>query len=78
MQKKILTEQSLYFGDVAMPKDWDIDREKLQEDILKSNLTDSTFPFSKTFDMLNTYIREHIQLNFNFTLINLIAIMLPT
>tara|TARA_A100001391_G_scaffold85217_2_gene55775 strand:+ start:237 stop:740 length:504 start_codon:yes stop_codon:yes gene_type:complete len=70
MQKKILTEQSLYFGDVAMPKDWDIDREKLQEDILKSNLTDSTFPFSKTFDMLNTYIREHIQLNFNFTLIN--------
>ena len=23
MQKKVLTEQSLYHGDVDMPKDWD-------------------------------------------------------
>jgi len=29
MQKKVLSEQALYFGDVAMPKDWDIDRDKL-------------------------------------------------
>ena len=29
MQKKVLTEQALYYGDVAMPKDWDIDRDKL-------------------------------------------------
>ena len=36
MQKKVLTEQALYYGDVAMPKDWDIDRDKLQNDILKS------------------------------------------
>ena len=27
MQKKVLTEQALYYGDVAMPKDWDIDRD---------------------------------------------------
>lgn len=43
MQKKVLTEQALYFGNVAMPKDWDIDRDKLQNDILKSNVTDSPF-----------------------------------
>jgi len=37
MQKKILTEQSLYFGDVTMPKNWDIDRNKLTQDIIESN-----------------------------------------
>ncbi len=69
MQKQVLSEQALYYGDVAMPKDWDIDRNKLQEDILKSNVTDSPFPFSRTFDMLNTYLREHIYLKYQFTLI---------
>ena len=29
MQKNILSEIALYYGDVAMPKDWDIDRDKL-------------------------------------------------
>ena len=36
MQKKVLTEQALYYGDVAMPKGWDIDRDKLSGDILQS------------------------------------------
>ena len=36
MQKKVLTEQALYFGDVEMPKYWDIDRNKLTGDILQS------------------------------------------
>jgi len=67
MQKKVLSEQALYYGDVAMPKDWDIDRDKLQQDIL---ITDSQFPFSRTFDMLNTYMRDHINLEYGFTLIN--------
>ena len=31
MQKKVLSEIALYYGDVAMPKDWDIDRDKLQK-----------------------------------------------
>ena len=70
MQKKVLSEIALYYGDVAMPKGWDIDRDKLQQDILNSNITDSPFPFSRTFDMLNTYMREHIYLDYGFTLIN--------
>ena len=69
MQKQVLSEQAVYYGDVAMPKNWDIDRDKLQEDILKSNVTDSPFPFSRTFDMLSTYLREHIYLKYEFTLI---------
>jgi hypothetical protein len=70
MQKKILSEIGLYYGDVAMPKNWDINREQLQNDILKSSVTDSPFPFSKTFDMLNTYMRDHINLKYEFSLIN--------
>ena len=70
MEKKVLSEQSLYFGDVAMPKGWDIDREELQKNILTSNVTDSPFPFTRTWDMLNTYIREHINVEYGFTLIS--------
>ena len=70
MQKKVLTEQALYYGDVAMPKDWDINRDKLSNDILQSIIQNKDFPFSRTWDMLNTYIREHINLKYNFQLIN--------
>ena len=70
MQKKVLSEIALYYGDVAMPKDWDIDRDKLQEHILKSNLTDSPFPFSRTWDMLNTYVSDHIRVEYNINLVN--------
>ena len=70
MQKNVLSEIALYYGDVTMPKNWDIDRDELQQNILTSNLTDSPFPFSKTWDMLNTYIREHINVEFEITLIN--------
>ena len=70
MQKKVLTEQALYYGDVAMPKDWDIDRDKLAEDTLKSQLTNKQFPFSRTWDMLTTYIRDHVKLNYGFSLVN--------
>ena len=69
-KRKYYLKTALYFGDVAMPKDWDIDRDKLQNEILKSNVTDSPLPFSKTFDILNTYIREHIGVEYNVNLVN--------
>ena len=70
MQKKVLTEQALYFGDVAMPKDWDIDRDKLSGDILHSQIKNKEFPFSRTWDMLNTYISDHIRIEYDINLIN--------
>ena len=70
MQKKVLSEIALYYGDVAMPKGWDIDRDKLQKDILQSVIRNKDFSFSQTFDMLSTYMRDHINLNYGFTLIN--------
>ena len=68
--KNILSEQALYFGDVTMPKNWNIDRNKLQNDILKSHVTDLPFPFSRTWDMLNTYIREYVNLEHGINLVN--------
>ena len=70
MQKRFLSEQSLYHGKVNMPKDWDIDRNQLTTDILQSVLHNKDFPFSRTFDMLNTYMRDHININYGFNLIN--------
>jgi hypothetical protein len=70
MQKKVLTEQALYYGDVAMPKDWDIDRDKLSGDILQSVIQNKDFPFSRTWDMLNTYMRDHVNLEYGVNLIN--------
>ena len=70
MQKKVLTEQALYFGDVSMPKGFEIDRDKLSGDILQSTFTDSEFPFSRTWDMLNTYMRDYVNVEYGFSLIN--------
>ena len=53
-----------------MPKGFEIDRNKLQSDILSSQIKDLKFPFSRNWDMLNTYMREHINVEYTFTLIN--------
>ena len=66
MRKKVLSEIALYYGDVAMPKDWDIDRNKLSVDILQSHIQNKKFPFSRTWDMLNTYMRDHVGLEYQF------------
>ena len=70
MQKILLTEQSIFYGDVDMPKDWDIDRELFSQDILRTNINETQFPFSRNWDMLNTYLREHINLHFNINLVS--------
>jgi len=70
MQKKVLSEQSLYYGDVTMPKGWDINRNKLLQDILSYSFTNKEFPFSKTWDMLNTYIKDHVRVEHNLSLVN--------
>ena len=68
--KNILSEQVLYFGDVAMPKDWEIDRIELSHHILHSNLSDKKLQFSRTYDKLDTYIKDFIGLEYNINLIN--------
>ena len=70
MKKKVLSEQSLYYGDIDMPKGFEIDQEKLTNDILQSSFTNKKFPFSRTWDMLNTYMRDFIGLDYDINLVN--------
>jgi len=70
MEKKVLSEIALYYGDIAMPKGFEINRNKLQEDILKSHIDNKEFPYSREWDKLNTYLREHINVEYGFSLIN--------
>ena len=70
MEKKVLSEIALYYGDVSMPKYWEIDPIELAHQILQYQIHNKKFPFSKTWDKLNTYIREHIRLEYNIQLVN--------
>jgi hypothetical protein len=70
MHKKVLSEIDLHYGSIDMPKGFEIDRDKLQSDILSSHIKNLKFPYSRNADMLNTYIREHINVEHGFTLIN--------
>jgi hypothetical protein len=69
MKKILLSQIDLYYGSVNMPKNFEIDREKLCVDILLSIVNNKKISFSKSWDMLQTYLREHINLEYNFTLI---------
>jgi len=70
MNKKVLSEQALYYGDVNMPKGFEIDQEKLTKDILQSTFNSKEFPFSRNWDMLNVYMRDFIGLDYGINLIN--------
>ena len=70
MKKKVLSEIALYYGDIEMPKGFEINRKQIQSDILKSQINNKDFPYSREWDKLNTYLREHINVEYGFQLIN--------
>jgi len=70
IQKKVLTDQTLYYGNILMPKGFEIDQNKLVKDNLQSILTNSKFHFSKPLQLLDAYIREHIYLEYDLSLVN--------
>ena len=55
----------------AYEKDWYINRDTLAADILVSETQGTPFPYSKVWDMLNTYIREHMQRYHKISLSNI-------
>ena len=69
MQKKVLSETELYFGEVKMPEGFEINGIELSHYTLNSKLQNEKFLYSRTWDMLNTYIREHIRAYYGFQLI---------
>ena len=70
LRKNILTSINLYHGIIKMPKGFEIDNNILQQDILTQNLKDCPFPFSREWDKLHCYLREHLKVEDNLTLVN--------
>lgn len=70
MHKKVLSEQCLYYGIVSMPKGFEINKKELIHYVLHTDLTKEKWPFSRTWDMLNTYLREHIHVKFKTCIVN--------
>jgi len=70
MQKKVLSEQAIIYGNVSMPEGFDIDRLDLTLSGFSALLKNEKIKFSKSFDQLNKYIIEHIALNYHINLIN--------
>ena len=75
IKKNLLSQIDLYSGTISMPKGFEIDKDTLQTDIIKHQIQDCPFPFSREWDKLNTYLREHIFLEYNFTLVNKLQLL---
>jgi hypothetical protein len=69
MNKKVLSEQVLYYGNISMPNGFEIEEKNLTNDILQSELYPNTVSFSKTLDRLSTYISDHIKVKYNINLV---------
>ena len=70
MQKKVLAEQALFYGDVSMPKGFEINPLKFCQSIFESFYKKQEFIFFKDWDKLNTYIKDYINLNYKIKLVN--------
>tara|TARA_A100000172_G_scaffold18469_1_gene10170 strand:- start:1426 stop:1938 length:513 start_codon:yes stop_codon:yes gene_type:complete len=70
IRKNTLSQINLFNGKISMPKGFEIDRDILQKDIITQKVQDCTFPFSRDWDKLNTYLREHIAVEHDLTLVN--------
>ena len=83
MQKKVLSEIDLYYGDVKTPEGFEIDRDQIRNDIIDSyvklntvsnnpqsyKFNDYTVPFSKPLQWLQDYVRDHFRIDHVRTLI---------
>jgi|TARA_R110000772_G_scaffold3050_2_gene11157 hypothetical protein len=70
MKKKVLTEQSIYFGEVSMPKHFEIDQIDLAHHILHSTFNNTKSLHSRTLDKLSSYIRDFTKLKHDINLID--------
>ena len=84
MQKKVLTEVDLYTGEISMPKGFEIDRDKIRNDIIESYVKqkrintnpqayafdDYVVPYSQPLQWMQDYMRDHWRSEYNYTLVN--------
>tara|TARA_Y100000114_G_scaffold136996_1_gene138936 strand:+ start:241 stop:792 length:552 start_codon:yes stop_codon:yes gene_type:complete len=83
MQKVVLSEIDLYTGEVAMPKGFDIDRDAIKNQIIKSYINkkrinenpkaysfdDYEVDFCQPLQWLQDYIRDHWKAEYGYTLV---------
>lgn len=70
IKKDILSEISIYYGKVKMPKGFEIEEDELVKNItLSSYYENIEYPFSITWDKLKTYITDFIKVEHNLSLI---------
>ena len=70
MQKKVLSETALYYGDLKMPTGFEINSTKLCEDIFKYTFSNGNFNFSIEWEKLNNYIKDFFSLKNKILLID--------
>ena len=84
MQKKVLTEIDLYTGEISMPKGFEIDRDKIRDDIIESFIKknrvntnsqayafdDYIVPFSQPLQWMQDYMRDHWRVEYGRTLVH--------
>jgi len=59
MKEKILSKQSIYYGDMKMPEGFEIDCIQLVKDITISQLYETKLVFSRAADMVRTYVTDY-------------------
>jgi hypothetical protein len=69
MHKKVLTEQSLYYGDISMPKGFEINSLELSQSIFESFYNKKSIVCTN-WNKLNTYIIDYAGLNYGIKLAN--------
>ena len=83
MQKKVLTEVDLYTGEISMPKGFEIDRDKIRNDIIESFVKknrintnpqayafdDYVVPYSQPLQWMQDYMRDHWRADYGHTLV---------
>tara|TARA_R110000744_G_scaffold9701_1_gene30907 strand:+ start:3771 stop:4283 length:513 start_codon:yes stop_codon:yes gene_type:complete len=68
IEKKILSEISLYYGNIKMPKHWEIDRNQVCGEILQSKIRNDELRFSRTWDKIKTFITDFMSLKHDYKL----------
>ena len=83
MHKKVLSEIDLYYGEVKMPKGFEIDRNQIKNDAIKSFITEDRIsnnsknysyknykiPYSRPLQWMQDYIRDHWGVEYYYTLV---------
>ena len=70
VDKEVLSEIAIYQGYVEMPKNWELEPTELIVGTLNNDIFGMEFSYSKTWDRLNTYIREYIFLKDRKKIVN--------